>query len=188
MEQRPVKRSKWESEPLSPDALEREAAEARARAAAKASRARAKKAASVAAAAALKEKSEREAATAAAIVAQHPASSSSAASSPAAAVAAPPRPAAHPVAPRTACPLIVGCRPVTVYERLNHIEEGSYGIVFRARERETGEIVALKRLKMDKERNGFPVTSLREIRTLMEARHEHVVRVREIVVGDTLTQ
>ncbi len=41
---------------------------------------------------------------------------------------------------------------------------------------------------MDKEKNGFPITSLREIRTLMEARHPHVVQVKEIVVGDTLTQ
>lgn len=61
-------------------------------------------------------------------------------------------------------------------------------MVFRARDKQTGEIVALKKLKMDREQNGFPITSLREIRTLMEAAHENVVRVREIVVGDTLTQ
>lgn len=41
---------------------------------------------------------------------------------------------------------------------------------------------------MDQEKNGFPITSLREIHTLMIARHENIVRVREIVVGDTLTQ
>lgn len=41
---------------------------------------------------------------------------------------------------------------------------------------------------MDKEKNGFPITSLREIQTLMVANHENIVRVREIVVGDTLTQ
>ena len=73
-------------------------------------------------------------------------------------------------------------------QRLNHIEEGSYGIVFRARCKTTGAIVALKKLKMDKEKNGFPITSLREIQTLMVANHENIVRVREIVVGDTLTQ
>lgn len=77
---------------------------------------------------------------------------------------------------------------VHVLQRLNHIEEGSYGVVFRARCRETGDIVALKKLKMDKEKNGFPITSLREIQTLMLARHDNIVRVREIVVGDTLTQ
>lgn len=93
-----------------------------------------------------------------------------------------------PVPPRSWHPPIQGCRSIHNYERLNHIEEGSYGVVFRAREKATGDIVALKKLKMDKERNGFPITSLREIRSLMEASHENVVRVREIVVGDTLTQ
>jgi cell division cycle 2-like protein len=49
--------------------------------------------------------------------------------------------------------------------------------------------VALKKLKMDQEKQGFPITSLREIRTLMAcSTHENIVRVREIVVGDTLTQ
>lgn len=60
--------------------------------------------------------------------------------------------------------------------------------MFRARCKTTGAIVALKKLKMDKEKNGFPITSLREIQTLMVANHENIVRVREIVVGDTLTQ
>lgn len=86
-------------------------------------------------------------------------------------------------------PLLAGCRSVYKYERLNHIEEGSYGVVSRARDKETGDIVALKKLKMDQEKNGFPITSLREIRTLMTVgNHENIVRVREIVVGDTLTQ
>lgn len=65
---------------------------------------------------------------------------------------------------------------------------GSYGVVFRAREKSTGEIVALKKLKLDEEKNGFPITSLREVMALMVCRHENVVGVREIVVGDTLTQ
>ncbi|POY71008.1 putative Cyclin-dependent kinase [Rhodotorula taiwanensis] len=89
---------------------------------------------------------------------------------------------------RAAHPLLDSCRSVYSYERLNEIEEGSYGIVFRARCKSTGDIVALKKLKMDKEKNGFPITSLREIQTLMSVPHENIVRVREVVVGDTLTQ
>ena len=83
---------------------------------------------------------------------------------------------------------IAECRNVDRFERLNHIEEGSYGVVSRARDTETGEIVALKRLKLNKEKNGFPVTSLREIRTLMGARHPHVVNIREVVMGDEIDQ
>ncbi|KAM0789457.1 hypothetical protein ACM66B_000279 [Microbotryomycetes sp. NB124-2] len=89
---------------------------------------------------------------------------------------------------RSAHPPLQSCRSVYNYERLNEIEEGSYGIVFRARCKTTSDIVALKKIKMDKEKNGFPITSLREIQTLMVCNHDNIVRVREIVVGDTLTQ
>ncbi|KAG8928399.1 hypothetical protein FRC03_012361 [Tulasnella sp. 419] len=92
------------------------------------------------------------------------------------------------VPPRTSHPPFMPCRSVHVYERLNHIEEGSYGVVYRARDKETGEIVALKKLKLDEEKQGFPITSLREIMALMVCRHENVVGIREIVVGNTLTQ
>ena len=76
------------------------------------------------------------------------------------------------------------CRHVDNFEKLNHIEEGSYGWVSRAREAATGEVVALKKLKMDNANDGFPVTGLREIQTLMAARHSHIVNLREVVVGD----
>lgn len=61
-------------------------------------------------------------------------------------------------------------------------------MVFRARDKETGEIVALKKLKLEEEKNGFPITALREINALMLCRHENVVAIREVVVGETLTQ
>ncbi|RKP14795.1 kinase-like domain-containing protein [Piptocephalis cylindrospora] len=80
-------------------------------------------------------------------------------------------------------PLLMTCKSVEHYEKLNRIEEGTYGVVYRARDRETGEIVALKRLKLDKETQGFPVTSLREIHTLMAARHPHIVHLREMVTS-----
>ncbi|KAH0542834.1 hypothetical protein FGG08_002788 [Glutinoglossum americanum] len=76
------------------------------------------------------------------------------------------------------------CRHVDNFERLNHIEEGSYGWVSRAKEAATGEIVALKKLKMDNANDGFPVTGLREIQTLMESRHPNIVNLREVVMGD----
>ena len=40
------------------------------------------------------------------------------------------------------------------------------------------EIVALKKLKMEKEKEGFPITSLREINTLLKAQHVNIVTVR----------
>jgi cell division cycle 2-like protein len=76
------------------------------------------------------------------------------------------------------------CRHISNFERLNHIEEGSYGWVSRARETATGGVVALKKLKMDNANDGFPVTGLREIQTLMESRHPNIVHLREVVMGD----
>ncbi|EIN13497.1 Pkinase-domain-containing protein [Punctularia strigosozonata HHB-11173 SS5] len=92
------------------------------------------------------------------------------------------------VPPREFHPVITPSRSVYCYERLNQIEEGSYGVVFRARDKQTGDIVALKKLKLEEEKHGFPITALREINALMTCRHENVVNIREVVVGDTLTQ
>lgn len=78
------------------------------------------------------------------------------------------------------------CRSVELFDRLNHIEEGSYGFVSRAKDAATGEIVAIKKLKMNAQNDGgFPVTALREIQTLNASKgHRHIVDLREIVTGD----
>ncbi|GIY96188.1 hypothetical protein CEXT_48941 [Caerostris extrusa] len=83
-------------------------------------------------------------------------------------------------------PAIQGCRSVEEFHCLNRIEEGTYGVVYRAKDKRTDEIVALKRLKMEKEKEGFPITSLREINTLLKAQHPNIVTVREIVVGSNM--
>ena len=83
-------------------------------------------------------------------------------------------------------PALSGCRSVEEFECKNRIDEGTYGVVYRAMEKKTGEMVALKRLKMEKEREGFPITSLREISTLLKAQHPNIVTVREIVVGSNM--
>uniref|UniRef100_A0A1D5R3I4 Cyclin dependent kinase 10 n=1 Tax=Macaca mulatta TaxID=9544 RepID=A0A1D5R3I4_MACMU len=46
------------------------------------------------------------------------------------------------------------CRSVKEFEKLNRIGEGTYGIVYRARDTQTDEIVALKKVRMDKEKDG----------------------------------
>ena len=81
------------------------------------------------------------------------------------------------------------CRSVDEhYEKLNRISEGTYGVVYRARQIETGKICALKRVKLDKERDGFPLTSIREINVLLSLSHPSIVDVSEIVVGSSLDQ
>ncbi|KAL0421533.1 UNVERIFIED_CONTAM: Cyclin-dependent kinase G-2 [Sesamum latifolium] len=91
---------------------------------------------------------------------------------------------AHP--PQRSVNMLQGCRSVDEFERLNKIDEGTYGVVYRARDKKTGEIVALKKVKMEKEREGFPLTSLREINILLSFHHPSIVDVKEVVVGSSL--
>ncbi|XP_061987507.1 cyclin-dependent kinase G-2 [Populus nigra] len=88
--------------------------------------------------------------------------------------------------PQRSVNMLQGCRSVDEFERLNKIDEGTYGVVYRARDKKTGEIVALKKVKMEKEREGFPLTSLREINILLSFHHPSVVDVKEVVVGSSL--
>lgn len=76
-------------------------------------------------------------------------------------------------------------RSVENYDKLNDIEEGTYGWVARGTDRATGKIVALKRLKLEpSDRNGLPVTGLREIQILQDCKHRNIVRLEEVVLGD----
>ncbi len=84
-------------------------------------------------------------------------------------------------------PLLHGCQSVEAYEQIEFIAQGTYGIVFKARGNETGEIVAVKRVKMGNEegKEGFPVTALRETNILLSLNHPNIVRVKEMVMGST---
>eukprot|EP00736_Rhodelphis_marinus_P009719 Rmarinus@m.23748 len=74
-------------------------------------------------------------------------------------------------------------RSVGCFEKLNRIGEGTYGVVYRALEKESGKLVALKKLRMEDEKNGVPVTAVREIRLLKTIRHPNIVQLKEVVVG-----
>ena len=73
-------------------------------------------------------------------------------------------------------------------EHLNKIDEGSYGIVNGARNKQTDEIVAIKRVKLDKEKEGFPITALREMNTLFYLKHPNIIDLKEIVYGSSLSK
>ncbi|KAF8066222.1 cdk10 [Scenedesmus sp. PABB004] len=73
--------------------------------------------------------------------------------------------------------------PVQEYEKLHRIGEGTYGVVYKARHIPTGEIVALKKVRFDRSREGVPVTSVRELAILQAARHPSIVRLLRVVTG-----
>lgn len=44
-----------------------------------------------------------------------------------------------------------------------------------------GELVALKKVRLDNEKEGFPITAIREIKILRQLKHRSVVNMKEIV-------
>lgn len=82
------------------------------------------------------------------------------------------------------------CRNVNdSFELLETIGSGTFGSVYRALDKSSGSIVALKNLKMEKamprpEEEGLPYRALREITILTAAaKNRHIVKLLEVVVG-----
>ncbi|XP_030826140.1 cyclin-dependent kinase 20 [Camarhynchus parvulus] len=89
-------------------------------------------------------------------------------------------------------------RGMEQYIVLGRIGEGAHGVVFKAKHRETGELVALKKVPLRRPEEGLPPQTLREIKALREMEaHPHVIRLRaafaqgpavvlalELLVGD----
>lgn len=72
------------------------------------------------------------------------------------------------------------CPDVTKYEKLAKVGQGTFGEVYKARDRENGKLVALKKVRMENEKEGFPMTALREIRILQLLNHENVIDLVEV--------
>lgn len=62
------------------------------------------------------------------------------------------------------------------------VGSGTYGKVFKGLNVYTKGSVALKRIRMEGERDGFPVTAVREIKLLQSLRHVNIVRLEEVMV------
>ena len=65
---------------------------------------------------------------------------------------------------------------VDAYQKLEKIGEGSYGVVYKAKHRLSGTLVALKKIRLESEDEGVPATAIREISILKELDHESVVK------------
>ncbi|KAF7875050.1 hypothetical protein EAF04_002222 [Stromatinia cepivora] len=75
-----------------------------------------------------------------------------------------------------------GCSRITDYEVMGKIGEGTFGEVHKAKSRKTGMVVALKKILMINEKDGFPITALREIKTLKLLSHTNVLSLEEMAV------
>lgn len=70
------------------------------------------------------------------------------------------------------------------FERQEKLGEGTYGVVFKARDRETDSIVALKKIRLENTDEGIPSTAIREISLLQELHHPNIVVLKDIVHGE----
>ena len=70
------------------------------------------------------------------------------------------------------------------YEKMDLIGEGTYGVVHKARDTETGEILALKKIRLESEDEGIPSTAIREIALLRELQHPNIVRLVNVLHTD----
>ncbi|KAF6022664.1 CDK3 [Bugula neritina] len=74
--------------------------------------------------------------------------------------------------------------PVEKFQKLEKIGEGTYGVVYKAKDRQTGEVVAMKKIRLDTESEGVPSTAIREISLLKELDHPKVVRLLDVIQTD----
>jgi CTD kinase subunit alpha len=72
---------------------------------------------------------------------------------------------------------------------LGQVGEGTYGKVFKAIVKSTKELVALKKMVFkeeekgkDKHKDGFPITSIREIKILRKLSHPNIVELKSMVL------
>uniref|UniRef100_S4R6M2 Protein kinase domain-containing protein n=1 Tax=Petromyzon marinus TaxID=7757 RepID=S4R6M2_PETMA len=74
-----------------------------------------------------------------------------------------------------------GKRCVDKFDIIGIIGEGTYGQVYKAKDKDTGELVALKKVRLDNEKEGFPITAIREIKILRQLNHRSIINMKEIV-------
>lgn len=76
-----------------------------------------------------------------------------------------------------------GSAKFTEYDQFpEKLGEGTFGIVSKARSKRTGKIVAMKKILMHNEKEGFPITALREVKILKMLCHPNVLRLEEMAV------
>lgn len=61
---------------------------------------------------------------------------------------------------------------------------GTYGVVYKGRDKRTNKLVALKKIRLENEEEGVPSTALREISMLCELRHPNVVELQDVIMQE----
>ena len=70
------------------------------------------------------------------------------------------------------------------FQKLEKIGEGTYGIVYKAKNKKTGQLVALKKIRPESENEGIPATTIREILILKSLKHQAIIDLIEVIHND----
>lgn len=70
------------------------------------------------------------------------------------------------------------------YVKIEKIGEGTYGVVYKGKSKATGELVAMKKIRLESEEEGVPSTAIREISLLKELAHPNVVALEEVIMQE----
>jgi len=70
------------------------------------------------------------------------------------------------------------------FQKIEKIGEGTYGIVYKAKDKLTHQFVALKKIRLETESEGVPSTAIREISILKELEHPGIVQLLDVVHSD----
>jgi cyclin-dependent kinase len=70
------------------------------------------------------------------------------------------------------------------HAKIEKVGEGTYGVVYKARDTSNNQIVALKKIRLEAEDEGVPSTAIREISLLKELKDDNIVKLLDIVHAD----
>ena len=70
------------------------------------------------------------------------------------------------------------------YEKIEKVGEGTYGVVYKCKNKKTNEFVALKKIRLENEDEGIPSTAIREISILKQLKHPNIVTLVDLIHGE----
>ena len=63
------------------------------------------------------------------------------------------------------------------YQKIRKIGEGTFAVIYEAKCTETGDIIAIKKIKMGNVSYGIDISAIREIQALQSLKHPNIIQV-----------